>query len=61
MVSGILERTYSQDNGTFFIPLARAQKLVNCEGKLSAVALKLSVNDKFSPEQHPICIDRHEG
>ncbi len=41
MVSGILERTYSQDDGTFFIPLETAQKLVNREGKLSAIALKL--------------------
>ncbi|MBD3315155.1 MAG: FtsX-like permease family protein [Chitinivibrionales bacterium] len=41
VVSGILERNYSQDDGTFFIPLTTAQKLVNREGKLSAVALKL--------------------
>ncbi|MBD3322393.1 MAG: FtsX-like permease family protein [Chitinivibrionales bacterium] len=40
-VSGILERNYSQNDGTFFIPLQTAQKLVNREGKLSAVALKL--------------------
>ncbi len=41
MISGILERTYGQDDGTFFIPLQTAQKLVNREGKLSAIALKL--------------------
>lgn len=41
VVSGILQRTYSQDDGTFFIPLKTAQKLVDREGKLSAVALKL--------------------
>ncbi len=41
VVSGILERNYSQDDGTFFIPLETAQKLVRREGKLSAVALKL--------------------
>ncbi len=41
VVSGILERNYSQDDGTFFIPLQTAQKLVRREGKLSAVALKL--------------------
>lgn len=41
-VSGILGRNYSQDDGTFFIPLLTAQKLVRREGKLSAVALKLN-------------------
>ncbi len=41
-VSGILTRTYSQDDGTFFLPLDTAQKLVGREGKLSAVAIKLS-------------------
>jgi len=42
VVSGILERNYSQDDGTFFIPLATAQALVGRQGKLSAVALKLA-------------------
>ena len=42
VVSGILERNYSQDDGTFFIPLATAQTLVGRQGKLSAVALKLA-------------------
>ncbi len=41
VVSGILERNYSQDDGTFFLPLATAQSMVGREGKLSAVALKL--------------------
>lgn len=41
IVSGILERNYSQDDGTFFLPLATAQAMVGREGKLSAVALKL--------------------
>ncbi|MBD3243645.1 MAG: hypothetical protein GF331_23850, partial [Chitinivibrionales bacterium] len=41
-VSGILGRNYSQDDGTFFIPLLTAQKLVRREGKLSAVAIKLN-------------------
>jgi putative ABC transport system permease protein len=41
VVAGILDRNYSQDDGTFFIPLRTAQRLVNREGKLSAVALKL--------------------
>ena len=42
VISGILARNYGQDDGTFFMPLATAQALVNREGKLSAVALKLS-------------------
>ena len=42
VVSGILARNYGQDDGTFFMPLKTAQSLVNREGKLSAVALKLS-------------------
>lgn len=41
VVSGILNRNYSQDDGTFFLPLQTAQKLVGREGKLSAVAIKL--------------------
>jgi len=41
VVSGILERNYTQDDGIFFIPLKVAQKLVGREGKLSAVAIKL--------------------
>jgi len=42
VVSGILARNYSQDDGTFFVHLATAQRLVGREGKLSAVALKLA-------------------
>jgi ABC-type lipoprotein release transport system permease subunit len=41
VVSGILKRNYSQDDGTFFLPLVTAQKMVGREGKLSAVAIKL--------------------
>ncbi|MBN1128368.1 MAG: ABC transporter permease, partial [Chitinispirillaceae bacterium] len=41
VVSGILKRNYSQDDGIFFMPLPLAQKLVGREGKLSAIALKL--------------------
>jgi len=40
-VTGILERNYTQDDGTFFIPLKKAQTLVRREGKLSAIAIKL--------------------
>lgn len=43
VVSGILERNYGQDDGTIFLPLKEAQKLVEREGKLSAIAVK--VND----------------
>jgi putative ABC transport system permease protein len=42
VVTGILERTYSQDDGTFFVPLATAQAMVQREGKLSAIGLKLA-------------------
>lgn len=41
IVSGILKRNYGQDDGTFFLPLKTAQKLVGREGKLSAIAIKL--------------------
>lgn len=41
VVSGVLNRNYSQDDGTFFIPLKTAQHLVDREGKLSAIAVKL--------------------
>lgn len=40
-VSGILQRNYSQDDGTLFIPLKTAQQLVDRQGKLSAIAVKL--------------------
>ncbi len=40
-VAGILEQSYSQDDGTFFIPLKTAQAMVQREGKLSAIAVKL--------------------
>lgn len=40
-VRGILDRNYTQDDGTIFLPLVTAQRLVGREGKLSAVAVKL--------------------
>jgi putative ABC transport system permease protein len=40
-VSGILRKSYSQDDGMIFMPLATAQKLVKREGRLSAIAVKL--------------------
>lgn len=42
VVSGILKRNFSQDDGIFFLPLKTAQQLVNREGKLSAIAVKLN-------------------
>lgn len=42
VVSGVLQRNYTQDDGMFFIPLASAQAMLNREGKLSAVAIKLA-------------------
>jgi len=38
-VAGILEYAYNQDDGMFFLPLKTAQKLINREGKLSAIAV----------------------
>jgi len=40
-VAGILEYAYNQDDGMFFLPLNTAQELINREGKLSAVAVKV--------------------
>jgi len=40
-VSGILRKSYSQDDGIIFLPLATAQELVKREGRLSAIAVKL--------------------
>ena len=40
-VSGILENNYTQDDGSFFLPLKIAQKLIHREGKLSAVAIQV--------------------
>ena len=54
VVSGILERNYSQDDGTFFLPLATAQSLVKREGKLSAVALKLKDINSMDATQNRI-------
>lgn len=40
-VVGILERTYGQDDGFYFLPLATAQKQFRKEGKLTAVGVQL--------------------
>jgi putative ABC transport system permease protein len=45
-VCGILEYAFNQDDGIFFLPLDIAQKLVNREHKLSAIALSVhDIND----------------
>jgi len=41
-VSGILRKSYSQDDGIIFMPLDTAQRLVKREGRLSAIAVKLA-------------------
>ena len=46
VVTGILEYAYNQDDGMIFLPLKTAQKLINREGKLSAIAVGLAnIND----------------
>lgn len=40
-VAGILEYAFNQDDGMFFLPLKTAQKLINREGKLSAIAVSV--------------------
>lgn len=40
-VTGILRQNYSQDDGIFFLPLATAQRLLQREERLSAIAIKL--------------------
>ncbi|MEK7475993.1 MAG: ABC transporter permease [Candidatus Coatesbacteria bacterium] len=40
-VVGILKRTYGQDDGMFFLPLEVSQALIDRQGKLSAVAIKV--------------------
>lgn len=54
VVSGILKRNYSQDDGTFFLPLLTAQTLVGRVGKLSAVALKLKDISKLDEVRNQI-------
>jgi putative ABC transport system permease protein len=54
VVSGILERSYSQDDGTFFVPLATAQAMVQRQGKLSAVGLKLADISRMDAVQNQL-------
>ncbi len=41
-VSGVLERTGSEDDGWFFIPLKTAQRIFKKEGKLTGVGVNLA-------------------
>jgi putative ABC transport system permease protein len=41
-VSGVLERTGSEDDGFFFLPLKTAQRVFKKEGKLTAVGVSLT-------------------
>lgn len=40
-ISGILERTYGQDDGFYFLPIETAQKYFKKEGKLTAIGVQL--------------------
>jgi len=40
-VKGIFERTGTQDDGIFFVPLATAQRIFNLPGKLTGIGIKL--------------------
>ncbi len=41
-ISGILEYAYNQDDGMFFLPLKKAQELINRRGKLSAISVSVT-------------------
>lgn len=53
-VTGILERNYSQDDGTLYIPLKTAQAMVDRQGKLSAIAVKTRDIDAFDKTRNEI-------
>lgn len=40
-ISGILQRTYGQDDGFYFLPVESAQKFFKKEGKLTAIGVQL--------------------
>ncbi|WP_075790616.1 ABC transporter permease [Massilia putida] len=48
VVSGIIERTGSEDDGFFYLPLETAQKIFHKEGKLTGVAVSLSNVEKIA-------------
>lgn len=41
MVTGLLERTFGQDDGFYFLPMETAQKLFKKEDKLTAIGVQL--------------------
>lgn len=47
-VAGILEYAFNQDDGMFFLPLKTAQRLINREGKLSAIAVSVKDLDDLN-------------
>lgn len=46
-VSGVIERTGSEDDGFFYLPLATAQKVFEKEGKLTGVGVALADVEQF--------------
>lgn len=46
-VAGILERTGSEDDGFFFLPLETAQRVFKKEGKLTGVGVNLASVEQF--------------
>lgn len=50
-VSGVLERTGSEDDGFFFLPLETAQKVFQKEGKLTGVGVALEDVERLAPVQ----------
>ncbi|MCD4655310.1 FtsX-like permease family protein [bacterium] len=54
IVTGILERNYSQDDGTLYIPLKTAQEMVSRQGKLSAIAIKTNDINAFDITRNEI-------
>lgn len=53
-VSGIVERTGSEDDGFFFLPLATAQKVFQKQGKLTGVGVSLANVDQFEEVKRKI-------
>lgn len=53
-VAGILDRTYGQDDGFYFLPLETAQKLFKKEGKLTAVGVQLADVMQIQPVKNEL-------
>lgn len=69
-VVGILDRTFGQDDGFYFLPLATAQKLFKKENKLTAVGVQLydplqlqSVKDRLEhlPDVYVVSSEQMSG